>query len=212
VAQAVELILQRLVDLGGRVDINRQAVAQVGHFIEEFFVPVGADAHHGHGDVALAGGAGNSQAAFFVAVGVAIGEEDEVGAPVLGAPSAGFSKSLLQALKQFRSPLRPKVQQGRPGRPLVQILLAGQDRLGVVIEGDQGQPIIGIQMIDEVEYTLLDLLQAAAFHRGATIDHENQIQRKSMVLQVAGGRNLGQDVQYLRLVRAGHPLLAGRDP
>ena len=76
----------------------------------------------------------------------------------------------------------------------------GQDDLGVVREGDDGQGVVGLELLDGGDGGLLDAFEAAdagavfLVHRAADVEHEGEVEAQRLAGAAAGGDELDERI------------------
>ncbi len=98
-SQTLDLFLKHLGDLGRRVDENRSSLAEFCHFVQQLVVPVIANANHCQRDAVLAGKLGGLEAIQLVAIGLAVGKQDQVTMDVIALPALHLLQTRFQPLQ-----------------------------------------------------------------------------------------------------------------
>lgn len=147
-----------------------------GHGFEQIFVPLVADAQGRQADAAILGAAGYLDAAALVAIGAPIGQQKNA------ADTAALHRflDLLEGQGHTRGHLGASGGLDHADLAFQVVTVADPLRrdghFGPVVEGDQGEVIVGIEHLHDARGGLFHLLEPFAAHRGAAIDHQAEVQ------------------------------------
>jgi len=157
---------------------------------------------------------GQPQTLLFVAIGLAISEQDEmVDAPAIKG-AAKLLDAFLHALEDLRTTAGLHYADHRLERRLLLHRCCLNDNFRTVAERNKGQDIVRAQGVDDAMHSLLHSIQTRPFHRGAAVNDQSKVKHGFLVGlgRIARvGRDFDQDVQHLRLIQQPQDTLAGGD-
>ena len=150
------------------------SLAAAGDLGEQQLVVVHADADRGRRDAVVARAGGDVSEApgvDFAGIGVPVGEEQD-GRAAVGGNSPRLLHTPQQAGGEVRHAARHERPDGVSGGVLVGETARGHDDLDVVVEGDDTEPVRGIETVHEPDERVLGGVEALAAHRSAAVEDD----------------------------------------
>jgi hypothetical protein len=178
VGQQVELLGEGLEQVPGGLAVVVVALAGLGHGHHQVLVEVAAEAVGGGGDAPvgeLAAQLGDARRHGESLVGVAVGQQDHPGQPGLPHELQQVPAAGLPAAVQVGHAALVDGFQGAAQNLAVGHRLDRDEDADMVVELDQGGPVVGLEPVDDVGGAALGFVQGFAGHGAGAVDDQGQV-------------------------------------